>query len=101
MNNTDDALDTSSALIYRLEEEEDIMLISDRSFQASLSAMMVPQTPTMYLAPQYTYPPVSVKLLINILLLKNPLSFLVNNFIGFDFQTLLFEVLHYTKTYTF
>nr|XP_034310511.1 deleted in azoospermia protein 2 isoform X2 [Crassostrea gigas] len=24
---------------------------------ASLSAMMVPQTPTMYLAPQYTYPP--------------------------------------------
>lgn len=70
MNNTDDALDTSSALIYMLEEEEDIMLISDQSFQASLSAMMVPQTPTMYLAPQYTYPPVSVKLLINILPVK-------------------------------
>lgn len=46
------------------------MLISDQSFQASLSAMMVPQTPTMYLAPQYSYPPVSVKLLINILPVK-------------------------------
>lgn len=54
--------------------------------------MMVPQTPTMYLAPQYSYPPVSVKLHIYILSVEKVCHlFLLITVLALDFQTLLIK----------
>lgn len=43
--------------IFHAQEGGGYPLPQPQISSASLSAMMVPQTPTMYLAPQYSYPP--------------------------------------------
>lgn len=54
-------------ILQQIQDKDDIHKAANNTIElnmisflkASLSAMMVPQTPTMYLAPQYSYPQVS------------------------------------------